>query len=186
MHDVIIRALEPLEWEAFRNFRLELLKAAPGVFATTYDAAARWSPEEWQAEAKGPDHQVFGLFDGERLIGITAAFTYRGDPTGQTALLAMSFLLPSYRGRGLSRMFYDARLAWIWSQPQFRRVLVSHRKSNEVSRRANQRHGFIQTHTAPHLWPDGETEDEIFYELEISNQDASRRAGRDRTIKTGR
>ncbi|MDR3450872.1 MAG: GNAT family N-acetyltransferase [Alphaproteobacteria bacterium] len=169
MNDVIIRALEPSEWEVFRDFRLGSLKAAPGVFATTYDAAAMWSPEDWQAEAKGSDHQVFGLFDEKHLIGITAAFTYRGDPTGQTALLAMSFILPSYRGRGLSRMFYDARLAWIRAQPQFRRVLVSHRKSNEASRRANQRHGFVRTKKLPHTWPDGETEDEIFYELQISN-----------------
>jgi RimJ/RimL family protein N-acetyltransferase len=169
MNAVIIRALEPSEWEVFRDFRLGSLKAAPGVFATTYDAAAMWSPEDWQAEAKGPDHQVFGLFDEKHLIGITAAFTYRGDPTGQTALLAMSFILPSYRGRGLSRMFYDARLAWIGAQPQFRRVLVSHRESNEASRRANQWHGFVRTTKAPHTWPDGETEDEIFYELQISH-----------------
>lgn len=167
MNGVSIRALEPSEWEAFRDFRLASLKAAPSVFYTTYEAAVSWSPEEWQAEAQGPDHQAFGLFDGKHLIGITAVFTYRGDPTAQTALLAMSFILPTYRGRGLSRMFYDARLAWIRAHPKFRRVLVSHRKSNEVSRRANQRYAFIQTGIGPRAWPDGETEDEIFYELEI-------------------
>jgi RimJ/RimL family protein N-acetyltransferase len=167
MTDVVIRALEPSEWDAFRNIRLNALRDAPGVFAMTYEAAAAWSPQDWQAEAKGADHQVFGLFDGEQMIGLTAAFTWRGDPTGQTALLAMSFILPQYRGRGLSRLFYEARLAWIGAQSQFRRVLVSHRKSNEASRRANQRHGFVQTTTVPHVWPDGVTEDEIFYELEI-------------------
>lgn len=169
MNTIVIRALEPSEWEAFRDFRLDSLRSAPGVFATRYDAAAMWSQEDWQAEAKGPDHQVFGLFDEKRMIGITAAFTYRGDPTGQTALLAMSFISLPYRGRGLSRMFYEARLAWIRAQPQFRRILVSHRKSNEASRRANQRHGFVQTKMVSNTWPDGETEDEIFYELEISN-----------------
>ena len=142
MNTVTIRALEPSEWEAFRDFRLASLQAAPGVFAMTHDTAAHWSPDDWQAEAQGPDHQVFGLFDGKRLIGITAAFTWRGDPAGQTALLAMSYILPAYRGRGFSRLFYDARLAWIRAQPQFRHILVSHRKSNEASRRANQRHGF--------------------------------------------
>src|SRR5262249_35166247 len=44
---VIIRALEASEWEAFRDFRLDSLRAVPGVFATTYDVAARRSPEEW-------------------------------------------------------------------------------------------------------------------------------------------
>jgi RimJ/RimL family protein N-acetyltransferase len=173
MNDVIIRALAPSEWEAFRDFRLDSLKAAPGVFAMTFDEAAIWSPEDWQAETQGPDHQVFGLFDDSRLIGITAVFTYRGDPTGRTALLAMSFILPPYRGRGLSRHFYDARLAYIRAQPRFRRVLVSHRESNEVSRRANQQHGFVRTASAPHTWPDGETENEIFYELELSDHSGS-------------
>jgi RimJ/RimL family protein N-acetyltransferase len=149
MTSVTARALEPSQWEIFRALRLDALRAAP------------------QSETKGGDHQVFGLFDGERLIGITAAFTYRGDPTGQTALLAMSFILPSHRGRGLSRTLYDARLAWIRAQPKFRRVVVSHRKSNEASRRANQRHGFVRTKNVPHTWPDGQTEDEVFYELEI-------------------
>lgn len=155
MNGIIIRALEPSEWEAFRDFRLE-----------------KRSPEKWRAEMKGPGHQVFGLFDGKLLIGITAVFTYRGDLTGQTALLAMSFISPSHRGRSLSSKLYDARLAWIRAQPQFQRVLVSHRKSNEASRRANQRYGFVQTTEVSRVWPDGKTEDEIFYELEISNKKA--------------
>jgi RimJ/RimL family protein N-acetyltransferase len=173
MISITVRALEPSEWEIFRDLRLEALRAAPGAFSLSYNEVVAWSPENWQSETKGPDHQVFGLFDDERLIGITGVFTYRGDPTGQTALLAMSFILPSYRGRGLSRMFYDARLAWIRSQPQFRHILVSHRKSNEISRRANQQHGFVQTKSVPHTWPDGDTEDEVFYELEISIEETA-------------
>lgn len=168
MNGVIIRAIEPSEWEVFRDFRLHSLEAAPGVFCGTHAAAVSLSPEEWQAETQGPDHQVFGLFEGNCLIGITAVFTFGGDPTGQTAVLAMSFILPQYRGHGLSRMLYDARLAWTRAHPKFRRVLVSHRRSNEASRRANHRYGFIQTKIAPRTWPDGETEDEVFYELEIS------------------
>src|ERR1700678_2798415 len=122
MASVTVRALEPSQWEIFRALRLDALRAAPGAFSLSYDEVVTWSPQIWQSETKGADHQVFGLFDGERLIGITAAFTYRADPTGQTALLAMSFILPSHRGRGLSRMLYDARLTWIRARPKFRHV----------------------------------------------------------------
>jgi hypothetical protein len=80
-----IRPFDPNEWRLFREFRLEALKAAPGVFATSYDEAAARSPQEWQDTIKGHAHQVFGLFDGQILIGITAVFTWRGDPSGQTA-----------------------------------------------------------------------------------------------------
>jgi len=164
-----IRPLEPAEWELFRDFRLGALNASPGVFAVRYEDAITNPPEFWRSTIKGPAHQVFGLFDGGKLIGITAAFSHRDDPTGQTALLAMSFILPDYRGRGLSRMFYDARLAWICAQPQFKRVVVSHRESNEASRRANQRRGFLAIEKTPHIWPNGEREDEVFYELKISS-----------------
>jgi RimJ/RimL family protein N-acetyltransferase len=165
---ITIRALAPSEWQIFRQFRLNALRASPGVFAMSYEESTLLTPEQWQATIKGATHQVFGLFDSADLIGITAAFGDRDDPTGQTALLAMSFILPPYRGRGFSRMFYDARLAWIRQQPQFRRVIVSHRETNEVSRRANQRYGFVPTHKMSHKWPDEITEDELFYELDVS------------------
>jgi len=105
------------------------------------------------------------LFDEKKLIGITATFTWRGDKTGATALLAMSYIDPGYRGRGLSRMLYEARLNWIAAQPQFRKVIVGHRASNEASRRANQRFGFVKIDRAARTWPDGAVEDEITYEL---------------------
>jgi len=79
----------------------------------------------------------------------------------------MSYILPQYRGRGLSRKFYETRLAWIRNHPKFKRIIVSHRASNEASRRANQKHGFVQTERSSHIWPDGQIEDEVFYELKI-------------------
>jgi RimJ/RimL family protein N-acetyltransferase len=167
MNSITIRALDPAEWATFRDFRLHALKSAPGVFTGTYEDSAARSSEQWQATVQGPGHQVFGLFDGECLIGITAAFTWREDPSGQTVMLAMSFILPEYRRRGLSRLFFDARLDWIRAQPQFKRIIVSHRASNAASRRAIERHGFVRTGRVEHVWPDGQTEDEITYELLI-------------------
>ena len=120
---------------------------------------------------QGADHQVFGLFDGARLIGITAAFTWRDDPSGETVLLAMSFIIPEYRGRGLSQLLYKARLNWIRAHSQFRRVVIYHRESNEISRRANQRFGFSVLQRASRKWPDDATEDEVLYELKINHSD---------------
>jgi RimJ/RimL family protein N-acetyltransferase len=111
------------------------------------------------------DRQTFGLFDGDRLVGITGVITKREDPSGRTAMLVMSFIVPAYRGRGLSRLFYDARLEWIARHGTFDRVVVSHRRSNEASRRANQHFGFILKETASRTWPDGTVEDELSYEL---------------------
>jgi RimJ/RimL family protein N-acetyltransferase len=170
MQKISIRAMEPEDWEAVRKMRLAALKSSPGSYALPFDEVASWSEEFWRAEIKGNDHQIFGLFDGNELIGITAAFTWRGDKSGKTALLAMSYIAPEHRGRGLSRRLYDARLNWIAEQPQFRKVIVGHRASNEASRRANQRYGFVQTGRTANTWPDGGVEDEIVYELVLDRK----------------
>jgi RimJ/RimL family protein N-acetyltransferase len=171
MNAIVIRALNSQEWPAFREFRLHALQEARGVFGSSYEAEATKTPQEWQDLVSGPSHQAFGLFDGERLVGITAAFPWKNDFSGETAVLAMSYILPEYRGRGLSRLLYEARLDWIGTRAQFKRVVVSHRESNESSRRAIERHGFRLTHRAPRLWHDGTTEDEIFYQLLLTQRD---------------
>lgn len=171
MSELSIRPLDPEEWQALRDFRLSALENAPGAFALSYAECVKWTPEDWRSEISAPTHQIFGLFDGGKLIGITAAFTWRGDPSGQTALLAMSYIVPEYRGQGLSNRLYDARLAWIARSGRFTKIRVSHRASNEASRHANQRHGFVRTKTEPYTWPDGVVEDEIFYELPVIRRD---------------
>jgi RimJ/RimL family protein N-acetyltransferase len=167
LNDISIRALDPDEWQMLRAFRLQALKSSLGAFAMSHDECASWTEDAWRAEIAAPAHQIFGLFDRQKLIGITAAFTWRGDPSGRTALLAMSYIEPEYRGRGLSNTLYEARLDWIRRSGRFRKVHVSHRASNQASRRANQRHGFVRTGSAPFTWPDGTTEDEVHYELTL-------------------
>ena len=163
--NITLRALTASEWIDVRDLRLHALKTEPGVFRSSFDKEAFEPPERWQETIQGDDHQLFGLFDEAQLIGITAVFTSRDDPTGQTALLAYTFIQPQYRGLGLSRLFYKARLDWIKSRPQYTRVVVSHRASNERSRHAILRHGFVESGDVERTWPDGATEPEITYEL---------------------
>jgi RimJ/RimL family protein N-acetyltransferase len=168
MNTITTRPLSPTEWVEFRDFRLQALRAAPGVFHSSHDVEVTNGPEQWQRMLASPTSRIFGLFDEEHLVGITAVFPSSEDPSGKTAIFAMSFILPEYRGRGLSRLLYKARLDWIRSQGVFKRIVVSHRASNEASRRAMERHGFLPTRSAPRTWPDGTVEDELFYELRIS------------------
>jgi RimJ/RimL family protein N-acetyltransferase len=152
----------------FRDFRLAALQAAPGVFSASYDEALAKTPDQWQSIIGGTEHhQVFGLFDGAQLIGITAVFESNEHPALDTAIFAMSFIVPPYRRRDLSRLLYEARLAWVRAQPRFARVLVSVRASNAASQRANRRYGFVAIRRAARLWPDGTTEDEVFYRLDL-------------------
>jgi RimJ/RimL family protein N-acetyltransferase len=157
-----IRPLHKSEWPAFKTFRLGALKAAPGMFATSYEEAAARSAETWQANIAGPCNQVFGLFDGAHLIGITGVFG-----SGDTAYLVMSFILPAYRRRGLSAMLYQARLEWIRMRREFKRAVTAIRASNEVSQRVCRAFGFTCIGREARTWPDGSMEDELIFELQM-------------------
>jgi RimJ/RimL family protein N-acetyltransferase len=169
MSSITIRPLDVAEWPQLRDLRLRALEDAPGAFSATYDEVVRRSESDWRAMITDPTRQVFGLFDVDTMIGITGVLTSSEDSSGQTAILVMSYIVREYRGRGLSRMLYEARLAWARAHPTFTRIVVSHRESNEASRRANQRHGFIPTgRVVSRVWPDGVTEGEVFYELQLA------------------
>ncbi|MDB5039523.1 MAG: family N-acetyltransferase [Candidatus Eremiobacteraeota bacterium] len=160
---ITIRPLDPTEWRALREIRLFALQTEPGVFFASYDGELALGDDEWQRRIAGAGCIVFGLFAGSDLVGITGVVADRDDPTGKTAVLVMSYIRPAYRGRGLTTLFYDARLGWIASQPQFTRVVVSHRASNEASGRAVRAHGFILVDRVARTWPDGTTDDEVRY-----------------------
>jgi len=145
------------------------LESAPGMFATSYDEASARSPEAWQETIAGPNHQVFGLFDAAQLIGITGVFGGRDESSDDAAFLVMSFILPEYRRRGLSLMLYQACLDWIRMRRKFKRAVVAIRASNESSQRACRRLGFTCIGRKPRTWPDGITEDELIYELRLTD-----------------
>jgi predicted acetyltransferase len=147
---ITARALHPDEWQALRDLRLRALREERGMFFRSYDEEADLPESAWRERINGPRHQVFGLFAGSRLVGITAVFPHHDDPTGTVAGLAMSYVAPPYRGHGYSRFLYAARLDWIRAHPDFRRVFVSHRASNVPSQRAIERHGFRRTGAEPH------------------------------------
>jgi RimJ/RimL family protein N-acetyltransferase len=149
----------------FSRLRLFALRTEHGLFARSWAEESTLPDDAWRDLLGAPERAVFGLFDGAVLIGITGVVPSRDDPSVKTAMLVMSYLLPAYRGRDLSRMFYEARLGWIAEQPQFERVTVFHRSSNVPSRHAIVRFGFVETERIATTWPDGMVEDEVRYEL---------------------
>ena len=69
----------------------------------------------------------------------------------------------------LSHRLHEATMGWILAQPQFRRVVISHRESNTASRGGILAAGFVETaRTGPWDWPDGTQEDDIAYEYRIA------------------
>jgi RimJ/RimL family protein N-acetyltransferase len=168
--DFVCRPLERDEWQSFKAIRLEALQKEPGVFGGILDIEKNQPQDYWEDWVHSGKTRCFGLFHGDAMIGCTGIVTDRTDATGTTALLIASYIQEAHRGRGLSGLLYKARLAYAANHPDWTRVIVSHRRSNEQSRRANQNHGFVHTHDEPKTWPDGMTEDNVFYTLDITDR----------------
>lgn len=162
-----IKRLDEDDWLAFSRIRLTALKTDPNVFGSNYERESQFSEADWRDSLNKNDSALFMIFDDDTPVGITGISIDRNDPTGKTALLWGSWLAPEYRGKGLSALMYQSRINWAKEQPSVEKIIVSHRASNLASKYANQKHGFKFTHAKEKNWIDGNTEDEIFYELEI-------------------
>jgi RimJ/RimL family protein N-acetyltransferase len=163
-----LRELTSDDWADLREIRLFALSSELGRFFRSPAEEADHTEAEWRALAAGDEmHQMFGLFDGEELVGITSVHADRDDPNGSTVGFGMTYIRPAYRGMGFAARFYEARLAWARSRPQFTRAVIGHRRSNDASRKLIERFGFRWVEDLPHHWPDGTDEDDVCYELPL-------------------
>lgn len=157
-----IRHFDAPEWPAYKAMRLEALQSEPAFYGSTYAAEAQRTDEDWEQLISNPRAASFGLYHGNELVGITGIVALRDEP--MHAKLVASFIREAHRRKGLSSLLYEARIHWARDR-RFEKLIVSHRASNVASKRANQHFGFQYTHTEPCEWPDGNTEDHVFYEL---------------------
>jgi RimJ/RimL family protein N-acetyltransferase len=166
---IAIRQFEERDWPLLKQIRLKALKSDPGVFGSNFAKESGMSDDEWRGWLTNLDAVSFGIFDDDKIIGMTGIAIHRDDPTRKTAILWGSWLEPAYRGRGISEQMYKVRIEWAKKHPICEKIIVSHRASNTASERANQRQGFIHTHTTHKEWPDGTMDDDLFYELKVKS-----------------
>ncbi|WP_161964245.1 GNAT family N-acetyltransferase [Chitinophaga flava] len=159
-----IRQLLPAEAPLYKTMRLEALLQEAGMFRSKYPPEVALTDEQWQEQITDADKAVFGLFAGDEMIGITRIIL-RGEQ-GEEGYLGQSYIRKAYRGKGLSDLLYKIRMAWA-AEHRLKRVWVSHRESNVASRAANQRFGFVYSHRESCHWQDGQTEDVLYYVLEL-------------------
>ena len=164
---MFVRALNEKDWTMFKEMRLEALRLSPHTFSSTLEREAAYVDSHWRELLADSRCRIFGLFDGEEMVGLTGVFTDRSDPCGQTAFFGMSYIREEYRGRGYSRLLYEHRLQWAVESGFFRRILVGHRGGNEASRRANQAFGFEYIGFEEKTFGDGRTDILHNYEVRL-------------------
>jgi len=159
-----IQQLKERDLELFKSLRLEALLMEPHLFGSTFEREGAMSDEEWLTKLRDPSCAFFVLMSGDESVGLTGILTSRENP--KQAILIASYIREEHRRKGGSSFLYEARLDWA-RKKGFSEVIVSHRASNESSKRANQKHGFEYTHSEPHTWNDGVVEDNVFYRLRL-------------------
>lgn len=161
-----IRALSSDDWREFRMMRLMALKMHPQYFLWKYETVVNEPESFWRENLSRSRQQIFGLFDGYHIIGITGVFTHRDYSDGKTADFGMSFIEPAYRDRKLSGLLYNARIEWA-RENGFEKIHISHHADNTVSKSANQRFGFAYVGEQIREWPDGSKALDVNYELKL-------------------
>lgn len=167
LENIHLKKFEESDWLTLKNIRLKALKNDPGVFGSNYKKESAHTKQDWLVWLQNKNSCIFGVYDGASIIGMTGIAIDREDPEQKSAVLWGSWLEPAYRGKGLSKRMYEQRIGWAKQHPTCALIKVSHRKSNTASKGANQKHGFAYSHTITKEWPDGGTDDDLFYTLRI-------------------
>lgn len=156
-----IRQLQTDEWLIYKQMRLEALQIEPAMFRTSIPEEAALTDTEWIERTKHP-RAVFVLLENDIPIGMTSILLLTDDE----AYLGQSYIKKEYRGIGLSALLYKARMKWA-TDLQLKKLSISHRESNVVSKAANQKLGFKYTHRETMNWLDGTREDVLYYTLDL-------------------
>ncbi len=101
---IIIRQIQPIDWELFKSLRLTALAEAPYAFDETLDEAKQLPDSGWKAVTEcnsGGKESICALaFNTDEPIGMAAGFLDQDDES--LAHLVSMWIDPMYRGRGIA------------------------------------------------------------------------------------
>jgi RimJ/RimL family protein N-acetyltransferase len=160
-----LKHLLPSDWEEYKFIRLLALKTSPEMFGSNYAKESAYTKDDWTSLLENELRGMFALYHDKSLVGLSGVAIRKDDPN--TAIFIASFIEPVHRGKGLSKIFYEARIEWV-RQKQCKLITVSHRSGNKTSEAAIKRFGFKHTNTEEVSWPDGMRADELMYVLELN------------------
>ena len=152
------------DWQAFKAIRLETLEKEQHFMGAPLAHEQTFPDQEWMARLSNPDSAIWGLYDGDTCIGLTGVVKDRDNP--EVARLIASYIRQEYRNRGLSALFYQARIDWA-REKGFKYAEVHHRQDNLASKAANQKFAFEHIGSKMIPWPDGTEDIQVSYRLTL-------------------
>jgi len=165
--DITVRAARPSDWMSVRTLCLESCEEPP-LYLTRNESWASNGQDDWVEYSVGPEHAIFLLFDLSisplEAIGKARISAANEDPT--TAVADGIYIRPAYRGLGLSKLLWQARIHWARCN-HFQRVTTIHHLSNVRSMRSIAAQGFVETERIEHDSTHEAKEPEVGYELRL-------------------
>ena len=111
---MLVRRLQPDDWEAYRAIRLRALEEAPYAFCATLEEAQAYPPEHWAARLDNAAHSgidcPLGAESGGQLVGMLWA-RVDADETDTVNLFQM-WVAPACRGRGVAAALLEEAIGW--------------------------------------------------------------------------
>jgi len=106
-----IRKLTDCDVDIYRDIRLEMLKNHPDMFGMSYSDSLNKTNPEWIEMITGNGY-VEGVFENDRLYGVTGLFFHEGEKQSHKAQIWGVYVRPDMRGKKLSlklmeRVFQD-------------------------------------------------------------------------------
>ncbi len=166
MSEFKIRQLKPEDWKDYREIRLEALRVNGEFFCPSKDNT-KFTEADWTNHLENPNSAIFGIYKGSQIVGLTGIVRENNDANATSAQMVMSYIKKEFRGQGLSKMFYDARIAWAKSQSDIKTLVVEHRDDNFASEGAHKKFGFEYVGSSMQAWPDGQSKPALIYQLKI-------------------
>lgn len=163
---ITVKQIDVDDWQKFRQIRLFALKESPQAYGGSYEEAIDFPKEKWTQVLTERDRAVFGLFDGNKIIGL--GFVRIAEENPHQAGLFMGYVAPDYRRKGLSKMLYQARIKWASDQSNIRSIVTFNKASNLAAQAMNKGFGFkLEKRKSREDWPDGSKDDELMFRLKL-------------------
>lgn len=128
MGQIVIKPLHPLEWQKYREIRLEALKTNPTAFSNAYEDVVKYAEEKWrkqleQSQKRDGEFYLFA-FDGDKVIGMNGAYWKNKPVLRHVAEVFGVFVNPGYRGKGVGRRLMEDVILEIKKNPQFMKIRI--------------------------------------------------------------
>lgn len=164
MNKIQIIRLPPGRWNEYKALRLRALKDDPQAFGSSYAKEVAYSDEKWQERTN--DGVLFAS-NSNNLIGMMGIWQSQEDKESKTANIFGVYVIPEFRGKGISKMLMQSLLDELKSNTSISKLKLTVNKNQLSAVKLYEAFGFKITGQEKAQLGDGNYYDEYLMEKNI-------------------